>query len=351
MATWARRWRSDPPLAETATAASGPSPSVEITEAPFFDDVDDGPDGGRAWWIRGADGVRIRAGVWPREGARGTVLLFPGRTEYVAKYGRAARDLGARGYATLAIDWRGQGIADRATDLPLKGHVDDFADYQVDVAGVVALARRLDLPRPWHLIGHSMGGCIGLRALHEGLPVASAAFTGPMWGLLIPRAMRPFAWGLALGASRLGMGHAYAPGTVRDAFVLIKPFAGNTLTRDRDMYAYMLRQTRAHMDVALAGPTMTWVLEALRDTARMARMTPPDVPCLTFVGDNERIVDVPAIEAMMAKWPNGRLVVVPNGEHEVMMDTPNLRRWLFDEMAAHFDAHGGPEAGTQVSSG
>jgi lysophospholipase len=310
-----------------------------VEAAPFFSDVDDGPEGGRALWVTAADGVRIRVGAWPADGARGTVLLFPGRTEYIEKYGRAARDLAARGYATAAVDWRGQGIADRLVKAPLKGHVGAFSDYQLDVQAMRAAVAEMGLPRPFFLIGHSMGGCIGLRALHEGLPVDAAAFTGPMWGIAIPPAMRPVARVLSSVGTALGFGNAYAPGTVRNAYVLVEPFEGNNLTKDRGMYDYMIRQIRAHMDVALAGPTLRWLREALAETAALASMPAPDVPCIAFVGSDEAIVDVPAIEAQMAKWPGGRLVRVQAGDHEVMMDTPETRARLFDAITAHFDAH------------
>jgi len=312
-----------------------------LDEAPFFSDVDDGPPGGRAVWVRAPDGVRIRVGAWPDDAARGTVLLFPGRTEYIEKYGRAARDLAARGYATLAVDWRGQGLADRLTENPLKGHVGRFADYQLDVQAVLTAAEALRLPRPYHLLGHSMGGCIGLRALHDGLPVRAAAFTGPMWNIALPPVVRPVAWALSAVGTRLGLGAAYAPGVVRDAYVLIEPFEGNNLTKDRDMYEYMIRQTKAHPEVALAGPTLNWLHEALKETRALARMTAPGVPCLAFVGRDEAIVDVPAIKAQMDRWPGSRLEFVEAGEHEVMMDPPAARARLFDTIAAHFDAHSG----------
>ena len=80
--------------------------------APLFPQAD-GPQGGVAQWLTTSDGVRVRVAVWGRDAPKGTVLLFPGRTEYVEKYGRAAGDLLARGFATVAIDWRGQGLADR----------------------------------------------------------------------------------------------------------------------------------------------------------------------------------------------------------------------------------------------
>ena len=60
--------------------------------APFHADLAEGPAGGHALWVNTSDGVRIRIGLWPA-GEKGTVLLLPGRTEYIEKYGRAAADL------------------------------------------------------------------------------------------------------------------------------------------------------------------------------------------------------------------------------------------------------------------
>jgi len=54
-------------------------------------------------------------GHWTGQHVKGTVLLFPGRTEYIEKYGPAAADFLARGFATVVIDWRGQGLADRTS--------------------------------------------------------------------------------------------------------------------------------------------------------------------------------------------------------------------------------------------
>ena len=78
--------------------------------APFLSDIAEGPEGGRAYWLRAADETRIRVGVWP-EGPKGTILMFPGRTEYIEKYGRVAAEFAARGYGMVAVDWRGCGVA------------------------------------------------------------------------------------------------------------------------------------------------------------------------------------------------------------------------------------------------
>ncbi|NHX27686.1 alpha/beta hydrolase, partial [Escherichia coli] len=123
-----------------------------MTPAPLFDDIADGPRDGRALWLRTSDGLRIRVATWGGDRAtKGTVLLFPGRTEYAEKYGRAARDLQRRGYATVAVDWRGQGLADHLLDDPMRGHVSRFSDFQHDVAAVMAALPGLNLPGPLFL--------------------------------------------------------------------------------------------------------------------------------------------------------------------------------------------------------
>ena len=158
--------------------------------APLYADVADGPADGRAVWLTARDGVRIRAALWNAGGPKGTVFLLPGRTEYVEKYGRSARDLAAAGYATLSLDWRGQGLSDRALPDRMVGHVTDFAEYQADLDALLAFADTQTLPRPYYLLPHSMGGCIGLRALMRGLPFQAAAFSAPMWGILMADYLR-----------------------------------------------------------------------------------------------------------------------------------------------------------------
>ena len=147
-----------------------------MTPAPFLTDICDIAPNGTAYWLDTSDGVRARAVLWGKETAKGTVLLFPGRTEYAEKYVHTAAALSMGGYATFAIDWRGQGLADRLIDDPLVGHVDRFSDYQRDVAAMVQAADALELPKPYFMIAQSMGGAIGLRALMQGLPVAQGRY-------------------------------------------------------------------------------------------------------------------------------------------------------------------------------
>ncbi len=305
--------------------------------APFFAALADGPPDGRAFWLRANDGVRIRAGYWPG-GDKGTVLLLPGRSEYIEKYGRAARDLAARGYATLCVDFRGQGLADRLLADPIKGHVTDFADYQRDLQAVLALTRDMDCPAPLFILAHSMGGSIGLRALIGGFPARAVAFSAPMWGIRVHPAVRPFAAPVLRIVRALGGGEGYAPTTGPVPYVRHVGFAGNLLTTDRAMWDYMVAHLVAEPGLALGGPTVSWLVQALDDCGALALLPSPDLPAYCALGTAEHVVDVAAINARMRCWRGAQFDIMPGAAHEVMMEVPETRKRFFDAACALFEA-------------
>ncbi|WP_305971516.1 MULTISPECIES: alpha/beta fold hydrolase [unclassified Mameliella] len=306
--------------------------------APFHADLAEGPADARAWWMTTSDGLRVRIAHYGSNGARGTVFMFPGRTEYVEKYGRVSRHLSDAGYHVLTIDWRGQGLADRMLDERRTGHVGVFEDYQRDVTSMVQLADELGLPGPRHLIGHSMGGCIGFRAVSDGLDVASCVFTGPMWGIRIADPVRPAAWAISRMSKSVGLGHLFAPGTGADSYVASNAFDDNLLTTDTEQWDYMRRQVLAIPELQLGGPSLHWLHEALAETRRLARRPSPKQPCICYCGTNERIVDIDRIRSRMARWPNGRLDMVEGGEHEILMESPHIRERVLSEIVTHFDS-------------
>ena len=310
-----------------------------MTEAPFHAEIADGPDGGFARWVLARDGVQIRVGVWPHEDAKGTVFLVPGRTEYIEKYGRAAKDLAQRGYATISLDVRGQGLADRALEDPMVGHVTDFAEYQLDMQALITFARAEGLPQPWFLMAHSMGGAIGLRCLMGAHPFRAAAFSAPMWGISMSAWMRPVAVATAKAARWFNFDHRIVPGSVEATYVQGVPFVGNTLTTDAEMWDYMRQQALAVPELTLAGPSLGWLQAAMSECAALSALPSPDLATLTALGLQERIVDIAPIHARMARWPKGKLTLYPGAEHEVIMERPDTRRRFFDEACALYDLH------------
>ena len=316
-------------------------------DAPFFRDIADGPGTGRAIWVHAEDGVRLRLGYWPLEGAKGTVLIMPGRTEYVEKYGRVARELATRGYAAVALDWRGQGLADRLGRVPSVGHVGRFQDFQKDWAAFMGALDALacpELPKPKAFVAHSMGGGIAMRTLLDGAAQAAGfravAFTGPMWDIELTKPMRLFARIVAGCGSAIGLGKLFVPGGSGKTYVKEADFEDNTLTRDEDMWNYMRGQLVTEPELALSGPSLRWLSDALAEGRTFAASPPPELPGLVFLGTHERIVSSDAIHAMTQRWSSCELRMIEDGEHEIMMHGPEVRRAVFDDMIAFFEKNG-----------
>nr|WP_252733445.1 alpha/beta hydrolase [Paracoccus marinaquae] len=293
-----------------------------------------------AFWVSADDGIRLRLALWPESAgsAQGSVLLFPGRTEYVEKYAPIAQRLNAEGYHVLAIDWRGQGLSDRLQPDRRPGHVGDFADYQRDVVEMVVAATELGLPRPWHLLAHSMGGCIGLTALHGDLPVASAVFSAPMWGINLRRMPHGVAVGIAYLAGRLGHGGRSAPGSGASGnYMLDEAFSTNLLTPDPDEWSRLLREAASWPDLTIGGASFHWVSQALNECSRLARLPSPERPMTVLFGSEEKIVSIPAIRTRAADWPGADLLELRKGRHELLMDA-DQRESFFEAMLARFSA-------------
>ena len=298
------------------------------------------PPGGKVVWTRAADDVRLRVGLWPAEAAKGTVLIFSGRTEFIEKYGPAAVDYAARGYATATLDWRGQGLSDRLLDDPKLGHVKDYLDYQLDVAAFMKTVEAEGLPKPYFLMAHSMGGAIGLRSLIDGLDVAAVAFSAPMWSLILPPLIN-IGTVRFLGAlcQAIHMCNHALPGRERDNYVLIEKFEDNALTTDPEMWDFMVEVANACPELTVAAPTINWAKTAIFELERLKVADLPDVSTYVALGDDETVVDPEGVRAMTARWPAAHLEIFEGCRHEVVMSTPDHRKRFFDATAAHFDMY------------
>lgn len=307
--------------------------------APYYEDVTDSPEARSIEWRTAADGVRLRVGVLGR-GARGTVLIFPGRTEYLEKYGPTCRAFEAAGMTSVIVDWRGQGLSDRLLERMTLGHVEQFLDYQNDVEALVRFAQELALPKPWYLLAHSMGGAIGLRALHRGLPVKAAVFSAPMWGLTMPAILRPAGRILPQLAQLAGLQNHGIPGTSpTHAYALRADPDDNLLTSDAETFIWLRRQVHAHPDLGLAAPTLRWLREALLECDALMQLPFPKVPTRLFLGTNERIVCPDCVRKMAAAHPHVSLTELERGEHEVLMERPDLRAQVRTGALEVFAAH------------
>ncbi len=308
-----------------------------MTPAMLYTDLADGPNSASAWWAEAMDGTRLRIVAWDA-GRDGTVLIFPGRNEHAEKYGRVAAELARFGYASAVVDWRGQGLSDRSQGAEDTGHVDDFADYQKDVAALLDTVRTAGFPEPYYLLAHSMGGAIGLRAIAEGLPVRASAFSAPMWGIVMPAWQRPVARGVSAVSRIAGFSKATVPVGPRDSYLLVTPFDDNALTTDPDTFAWMASHARHDPRLALGRPTMSWLHHALAEIRRLHAMPKPGIPAYVGIAEDDVIVDNRAIRLLASAWPGLVFEEYPDARHELMMERAETRMRFFSAVRDLFQA-------------
>ncbi|MEO1563204.1 MAG: alpha/beta hydrolase [Pseudomonadota bacterium] len=309
-----------------------------MEEAKFYDEIAEGPSKAAAYWMQTEDEVRVRVGAYHTDGeSNGTILLMLGRFGYIERYGRVAQGFADKGYSTVVVDWRSQGLSDRMATDPQAGHIHDFSDYQKDVSAMMQVVEELDMPKPCFLVGVSMGACIGLRAMLEGLPVVSAAFISPMWGIKMSPVQRMAAWPLSWSAKAIGQGHRYVPGESGEIYVLETPFEDNNLTHNAAMYEYWVRQAKIAPELQIGGPTMTWLFEALLECRKLSSVPSPKTPCITFCGELDRLVDNDSIKARMAGWRNGEFSMIRNAKHDVLTEIPEIGGDVMSRVFDFFD--------------
>ncbi|HEY4344126.1 MAG TPA: alpha/beta hydrolase [Parvibaculum sp.] len=321
------------------------APVVLIPENPM-------PRGGQARWITASDGVRLRVIAWPPEAAglahaRGTVFVFGGRTEFAEKYFEVVGELLARGFAVATVDWRGQGLSDRALADPRKGHVGNFADFERDISafmGEVAPA----LPRPWIALAHSMGGNVLMRALHDHPEWFSACvLSAPMLGLRLGSAFAAnLARAVAFSGSMLGFGSRYLPGGTAKAADEV-PFSENILTHDERRYAVYQALVRAEPKLGLGASTLGWLFAAFRSikaAASPAYLAAIKVPVLIALAEEDGLIDRSSLQFAAQHLPQGELVTIEHARHEILIETDPCRAkfWAaFDDFIARHVASNG----------
>ena len=283
------------------------------------------------------DGVSLRFARWaPPPGRKGTVGLFQGRAEFIETYFETVRDLRERGFAVATLDWRGQGMSQRALRNPRKGYVRDFSRYDIDLDTFVREVVLPDCPPPFFALAHSMGASVLLRAAYQGHRwFDRMVLLAPM--IALPGMRRSRLTRASVRTLRLmGLGGAYVPGG--DASVMMqRPFLGNPLTSDPVRYARNLAVIEAEPALSIGWPTVAWTDAAFR---AMRQLSDPNFaarirqPLLVIAAGQDQIVSTPAIDEFSVRLRTGSHLIVPGSRHEMLMEQDRFRM----QVLAAFDA-------------
>ncbi len=302
------------------------------------------------------EGRKIRFGTVAPESRipDAVVIVAPGLSEFGEKYFELAHDLLQRNLSLWVMDWQGQGLSERHfKETPHKRHSsgfeEDVADFHYFIMEYVKhSAVHPDVGRiPLVLLGHSMGGHIGLRYLqaHPDTFVC-AAFSAPMMGIydlrMIPAPLRPLITGLlntVMGSSYVFGGSDWKESARRDPGFNI--FSADAV-RDSVHNAWSLHDPR----LQVGSPTFRWLHEAVKSCAFLNQprtLKNIETPILLALAGKDALVDNNALRRAARLLPHATLLTLPDAHHEILMEANPIRqRFLqaFEDLLARTAARG-----------
>lgn len=309
------------------------------------------PPGLRALWLEVGRGIRLRCALArPRRSvARGTVVILPGRAEYIERYYETIERLLARRYAVAILEWRGQGLSTRLTPHRLRGHVGGFRHYDEDLARFMREVVLPDCPGPLYGWAHSMGATVLLRAAWRRIWFERTLLVAPMIDL--KRRNQPIWWWRLVAATGtyLGLGRLFAPGQ-RKRLPCLRDFADNDLTSDERRYRLQEELLERHPELCVAGVSLGWLhaafkaIDALRAIA--GRHAPPRWPMLMALAGDDTVVSGEAAADFARAVGDISHVTIPCARHAIHLERDQCQVGLWAAFDSFIGQEGGPEAVT-----
>lgn len=278
-----------------------------------------------------ADGATLRYAVWPFEGdakPRGTIVFLPGRTEFIEKFIEDMRIMQGLGFATAAMDLRGQGLSERPHGDRNKHDLDSFDVHPSDVRQLADELGNHNLPKPYVLMAHSAGSHVSLRTLHDHGDVYHAGvLIAPMARIATGGSPRFLLNLLPKVMCAIGLAESYVPGhrAVKEGLWGWRKQLTHDDDRFRDEDHFTQVKTR---DLAVGGATFRWLRAA---TASCETLMAPGYgeaiarPVLILKAGEDTIVDNPSLDSLAARIPDATLVEIAGAKHEILKEIDAYR--------------------------
>jgi lysophospholipase len=281
------------------------------------------------------DGKRIRYAQYePNLHPRGTILIAPGRREFIEKkHSEVGRPFVERGFRVFHFEWRGQGLSDRPLTgaLRQRDHIPDFDLHLRDLRSFYDAIVQPHIVGPLLFCGHSMGAHLIARWLIEQpINVAGAILTAPMFAIANMPA-HALAHGISWLEVKLGRGDNYAFGQ-HDYNQRDKDFDINPLTHDPTRFKIMERYFESIPDMTVGGVTWEWLQAATKsmDTAQMrGYLERLKTPTISITGGKDRVTPTVETSQYILRMPNAENVVIPGAWHDILneLDIYRLNAW------------------------
>lgn len=277
---------------------------------------------------RASDGRELNLYDWPASGAPALFLgVVHGYGEHAGRYAHVAQRLNARGISVVAADLRGHGRS-----AGVRGHVERFDEYHLDVEVILAELRARARGAPIAMFGHSMGGLV----------LADWTITRGSSELLGLVLSSPFL-GLALAVNPVKEGLGRVMSRIIPTLALPSGLYGRDVTRDPELAA---RYDADPLNNKKA--TSRWFTETMGAIQRVhARAGELTCPLLLVYGGADKVASADATDRFAARL-RGRdqeKERLAGHYHELVNEPPADRERVIDRIGTWLLARAAARAG------
>lgn len=271
------------------------------------------------------------------ENAKGTIICLPGLSEYGEKYIETARFFNKQNYNFITIDWAYQGFSTRFKSNHHKRHSDG---YKTDLSDLhYLITNEVKSKVPLYMLGHSMGGHIGLRYIYEHPNTfKTASFSAPMMGINGLQYVDSFYLWILKYLKKIE--NLYIPGghnwIESDRHNLVNSVFSSDKTRSKIHNAWCIQNPQ----LQIGSPTFKWVRESLSSISFLKKveiLNNIKIPILLACANKEVVVDNSAIKKSAPFIPNAKLLNLENSKHEILVENDGIRDKFLTETLIIFD--------------
>ena len=268
------------------------------------------------------DGEKLFYEYFLAENSRASIVLVHGLSEFTKKFYEITFYFLNQGYNVFLYDQRCHGMSCRLTDRIDVIHVDDFADYEKDLATFIDTVVKPAEDKPLYLYSHSMGGavCAMYMANHPKAivkAVMSAPLIDPVASPLPRWFIRP---GLRIGGLIFGKKTKFA---LSSEFNPNHPFekAGDA-SHNRFMHNLtMRRQEPMYQSTPMS---YGWVYQSLILCSRLLKkgfVEQIETPILLFSAERDTVVKIDAQHRFAARCRTCQLWTLKDATHAILSGT------------------------------
>jgi lysophospholipase len=303
------------------------------------------------WSFTTVRGHKIRYGqARVRSTFKAVIVILGGLRDFGEQYFELTHELHAKGFKVMIVDLPGQGGSGRYLSNPNKRHSIGFDEILQDLHAVIEdrlLSQAVDPENPQKrlpmiLLGHSWGGHLALRYLHDhnktskGQTIFSAAvLSAPMLWIHELKSW-PIAIAKAVARILCLRPEAYVPGGTDwyDGFRSHPRVAGifsSDPERGQLQEAFFSHPDHAHLRTG--APTTKWLYDAIVSCQILNKPNYLKAilqPILIGVAGNDRIVSNAEIRTAVKHLPKGELLEIPGAQHEILMEKDIFRQAFLD---------------------